>query len=399
MNPVAAAVSPLHLRLCSKFEPTHVGCYKSRERSAAVSFTGLIALLALLVGASAWAGEENDSTSMSAAATDEINALVRQQMAQRHIPGMAVAVVEDGGVVLVQTFGLADLENDVPVTRRTVFRFASVSKPITAVAAMQLVEAGRLSLDATLPSLGLQVPERMTNITVRQLLAHQSGLRHYQPRATLEPLQHFTTLTEAFEAHSTDPLAFEPGTRFSYSTYGYVALGCALESAAGNTFLDQVRTSVFLPAGMTNARPDHLYEIIPHRAQGYFLSRNGQLRNSEPADNSGKTPGGGLVGTIDDLAAFAAALQNGKLLSVQTREMMWTPQRLADGTMTDYALGWHVVAHNDHREVYHSGSQARTSSFLYLQPEQRVAVVVLSNLEQVDFLSLTRKIAAASAQK
>ncbi len=320
-------------------------------------------------------------------------------MAQRRIPGMAVAVVRNGGVALVQTFGLADLENNVPVTRQTMFRFASVSKPITAVAIMQLVEAGHLSLDATMPSLGLEVPAHLSSITVRQVLAHQSGLRHYQPRAGHEPLQHFTTLTEAFAAHSADPLAFAPGTRFSYSTYGYVALGCALESATGNIFLNQVRSRVFLPADMSNARADHLYEIIPQRARGYFLSRNGQWRNSEPADNSGKIPGGGFIGTIDDLAAFAAALQNDKLVSAATRETMWTPQKLTDGTATDYALGWHVIAKNGHREVYHSGSQASASSFLYLQPEQHVAVAVLSNLEQIDFLPLSRQIAIATKKK
>jgi CubicO group peptidase (beta-lactamase class C family) len=383
----SAAVSQTIRSICNALRLTH----RAQPRSAVV-------LLALQLWSSALAGEAN-APAPTPAAADRIAALVRQQIAQRRIPGMAVAVVTNGGVALVQTFGHADLENDVPVTRQTVFRFASVSKPITAVAVMQLVEAGRLSLDATLPSLGMEVPAHLTGITVRQLLAHQSGLRHYQPRATLEPLRHFTTLTEAFAAYSADPLAFEPGTRFSYSTCGYVVLGCALESAAESSFLDQMRARVFLPAGMTNARADHLYEIIPHRAQGYFLSRNGQWRNSEPADNSGKIPGGGLVGTIDDLAAFAAALQNDKLLSAPTRELMWTPQKLADGTVTDYALGWHVGAHNGHREVYHSGSQARTSSFLYLQPENRVAVVVLSNIEQLDFLSLARKIADASAQK
>ncbi len=312
---------------------------------------------------------------------------------------MAVAVIKNGSNCWVQTFGLADVENDVPVTRQTVFRFASVSKPITAVAVMQLVEAGRLSLDATLPSLGMEVPTNMARITIRQLLAHQSGLHHYQPRAVLEPLRHFTTLEEAVQEHFADPLVSESGTRFSYSTYGYVVLGRAMENVEGKSYPDQMESRVFLPAGMANARPDHLYEIIPHRAQGYFFSRGGQLRNSGPSDNSGKIPGGGLVGTIDDLAAFATALQNDKLLSAQTRELMWTPQKLADGTVTDYALGWHVGKEGGHREIYHSGSQQRTSSFLYLRPEDRVAVVVLSNLEQVDFLPVARRIADSSSVK
>lgn len=360
--------------------------------------TGVIALLTLRLWTATFAGEEQ-APELTPATADQITGLVSEQMAQRRIPGMAVAVVRNGSVALVRTLGLTDIENDVPVTRQSVFRFASVSKAITAVAAMQLVEAGRLSLDATLPALGMGVPAHMTGITVRQLLAHQSGLRHFQARATREPLQHFTSLTDAFTDHAADQLAFESGTRFSYSTYGYVVLGCALENATGNSFLDQLRTSVFVPAGMTNARADHLYEIIPHRARGYFLSRNGQWRNSEPSDNSGKIPGGGLVGTIDDLAAFAAALQNGKLLSAHTRDIMWTPQKLANGTVTDYALGWHVSTQKGQREVYHSGSQSSTSSFIYLQPANRIAVVVVSNLEQVDFLSLTRQVASIASTR
>ena len=359
---------------------------------------GPVVLLAFgLCRVSVAAGQ--DQFTLPSAAVDQITALIQQEMEHRHIPGMAVAVVKNGRISWVQPFGLADIENSVNVTLQSIFRFASVSKPITAVAAMQLVEAGRLSLDETLTSLGMEVPKHMAGITVRQLLAHQSGLRHYQPQAQLEPLRHFTTLDEAYQAHSADPLLFDSGTRFGYTTYGYLVLGCALESSEKTPFLEQLRARVFLPAGMTNARADHLYEIIPHRAQGYFRSRNGELRNSQPQDVSEKIPGGGLVGTIGDLAAFAAALQNGKLLSIQTREIMWTPQKLANRTVTDYALGWHVGERNSHREIYHSGSQPRTSSFLYLQPEDRVAVVVLSNLEQVDFLPLVRRIADSSAME
>ncbi len=359
---------------------------------------GLTQLLALCVWRESVAAAQ-DQTAFPSAAVDQITGLIRREMEQRHIPGLAVAVVQNSSISWMQTFGLADVENSVAVTPQTVFRFASVSKPITATAVMQLVETGRLSLDATLPALGMEVPQHLAAITVRQLLAHQSGLRHYQPHAQLEPLRHFSTLDEAFQAHVADPLLFEPGTRFGYTTYGYLVLGCALEKVEKISFLDQLRTRVLLPTGMTNARADHFYEIIPHRAQGYFRSRNGELRNSQPIDVSDKIPGGGLAGTIWDLASFAAALQNEKLLPARTLEQMWLPQKLTDGTTTGYGLGWHVGGGNRHREVFHSGTQAGTSSFLYLRPGDRVAVAVLSNLEQTDFLSVARRIADSSSVK
>ena len=324
---------------------------------------------------------------------DPVEALIQTEMQHRHIPGIAVAIIEEGEFASVWTLGLADLENQIPVTRDTMFRFASVSKPISAVAVMKCVEDGRLNPDTSLVTLGLSVPPHLAKITIRQLLSHQSGLRHYQGNAETQPLHHFTNLADAVKAKAADPLLFEPGTRFGYSTYGYLVLGHAVEMATGTPFMNQLSNSVFQTAQMKHARADHLYELIPHRAQGYFRSLNGQLRNSQPADLSGKIPGGGLIGTIDDLAAFAIALLNNKLLTPQTRGMMWTKQGLSDGTKTDYGLGWHLGTKADRREVYHSGSQARTSSFLYLRPEEQIAIAVLSNLEQVNYLPLVRSIA------
>ena len=323
---------------------------------------------------------------------DPLTNLLREEMEQRHIPGLAAAVVKDGKLIALRTLGWADIENQVAVTNETIFGFASVSKPITAVAALQLVEAGKLRLDMPLKECLPETPVHLQPITVRQLLNHQSGLRHYQSYPDREPLRHYSSLPEAFEAHESDALLFEPGQRFGYSTYGYLALGCVMEKAAGLRFSEQLRTKVFLPAGMVTARADSLYEIIPHRARGYFRSPNGELRNSQPFDASDKIPGGGLCGSIEDLAAFAAALQNGQLLTPKTMETMWTFQKLNDGSATDYGLGWHL-GDPASDEVYHSGSQARTSSYLYLKPKQRTAVAILSNLERVDFLHLARRIA------
>lgn len=318
-------------------------------------------------------------------------AVIRGEMESRGIPGLAAAVIREGRVVWSGTFGLADVENAVPVTPRTIFRFASVSKPITAVAALRMVEAGRLALDQPISAVVRGLPADMSKVTVRHLLAHQSGLRHYQPDPR-EGLPHFTYLPDAVRSRAADARLFEPGARFSYSTHGYSVLGWSMEMAAGRSFAEEIRAQVFEPAGMTTARTDDLYAIIPHRAQGYFRSLGGELRNSRPMDPSDKLPGGGLCGTILDLAAFAAALQSDRLLRTNTREMMWTAQRLADGLSTDYGLGWHLGERDGRRYVFHSGSQPRSSSFIYLEPDRGLAVVLLGNLEQVDFLPLVRRL-------
>lgn len=340
-------------------------------------------------GLAAGAFAANDAPARS----EEWARAVRAEMERRQIPGLAATVVREGQIVWTACYGKADLENDVSVTEQTVFRFASVSKAITAVAALRLVEAGRLTVDTP-------VSERVIAsaaapggpITVRHLLAHQSGLRHYQPWASREPLTHYNRLADVVRAKADDALLFTPGAKFGYTTHGYVVLGRMIEIAAEREFGEHLRTEIFAAAGMKTARVDDLYALIPHRAQGYFRSLNGELRNSEPADLSDKIPGGGLCGTIGDLGAFVAALQRHALLSQTMTEQMWTPQTLADGSVTTYGFGWYVGAHGGRREVYHPGSQARVSSIVWLSPDDGVAVAIVGNLEQVAWLGLARRL-------
>jgi CubicO group peptidase (beta-lactamase class C family) len=317
--------------------------------------------------------------------------LVEQEMRRRGVPGLAAAVVRNGTVVWSGRFGLADIENGIHVSEQTVFRFASVSKPITAVAALRLAEARRLSLDQRVSGLLPRLPPEMAGVTLRHLLSHQSGLRHYVSDGR-EPLTHYARLSDAVAGRFADPLLFEPGSRFGYSTHGYSLLGWAMEAATGREFSELIRDQVFLPAAMTTARTDDVYAIVRHRARGYFRSLGNETRNARPIDPSEKLPGGGLCGTVDDLAAFAASLQSDRLLPLAARQAMWTPQPLAGGTATAYALGWHVGDADGRRFVFHGGSQPGTSALLYLEPDAGIGAVILCNLEQVDFLSLARQL-------
>ena len=317
--------------------------------------------------------------------------LVQEVMRGRQIPGMAAAVVREGTTIWSETFGLADLEQQVAVTPQTVFRFASVSKPMTAVAAMRLAAAERLSLEDEVGRLVEGLPPDLSHVTVRQLLTHQSGLRHYRSDER-EPLRRYHRLSEVVLGRAGDGLLFEPGSRHSYSTHGYSLLGWALEKAAGRAFEETMRAQVFTPARMATARVDDIYALVPHRTRGYFLSLAGELRHARPVDPSDKYPGGGLCGTILDLAAFAAALQDDRLIPASARAAMWTPQTLADGNATDYGLGWHVGERDGRRFVFHTGSQPGTSAFLYMEPDTGMAAVLLANLEQVDFSALARRL-------
>ncbi|MGH9676634.1 MAG: serine hydrolase domain-containing protein, partial [Candidatus Acidiferrum sp.] len=167
---------------------------------------------------------------------------------------------------------------------------------------------------------------------------------HYNPDCKgdipEDSAKHFATMEEALQVFAGDPLLSKPGTRFHYSTYGYTVLGCVLEGAASQKYVDYVRENIFRPAAMEQTRDDNYFAVIPHRTRFYHQDQTGVVRNAGVLDSSYKIPGGGLISSADDLALFEAAILNDKLMKRATRDIMWTPQKPADGSRDPYALGW-----------------------------------------------------------
>ena len=326
-----------------------------------------------------------------------IDTLVTAFMARHGVPGLSAAVALGPERVWARGYGLADVENNVAVSERSMFRLASISKVVTATAVLQLVEREKLDLNAEVQRYVPAFPEKDWPVTSRQLLAHQAGLRHWREdewRLT----RRFASLNEALELFKDDPLLFEPGTRALYSSPGYNLLGNAIEGASQRSYLDYVRENVFAPAGMSSAREDDLLDIIPNRAQGYTKGPDGQLRNSVPSDTSAKIPGGGLTATAPDVARFGAALMAGQLVQRSTLMRMCTAQRTRAGKPTEYGLGLRVTERNRQLECWHQGGQPRVSTMLYLRPARNVSVALLCNLEGVSMqlLDLAREVADAA---
>jgi len=320
---------------------------------------------------------------------EEIHAAVRRTMARAKIPGLTVAVAR-GGALWSQGYGQADVENSVPATPSTVYRLGSISKPITAVAVLQLAERGRLDLDVPVQQYVPGFPAKPWPITSRQLLGHLGGIRHYKSLEEVNSTRHYEDLFTPLEIFANDPLVAEPGTKFSYTTYGYVLLGAVLEGAAGMPFLEYLRKNIFEPAGMKHIQADSVHAIIPHRARGYRLTRAGALENCDLADTSNKIPGGGLSSTALDLVRFAVALKDGKLLQAATIEQMFSPQRLKDGTLTRYGLGWNLLESGGAEYVLHGGGQQGVATMLLMERRRPLVVAVMANLERapVDELAI-----------
>ncbi len=329
---------------------------------------------------------------------DEVIVRIREAadatMAEQEIPGMTIAVRAPNGAIWTEGFGLADIENEVPATADTIYRLASISKPMTAVVAMKLAEDGKLDLDAPVQTYLKDYPEKRWPITTRDLLGHLAGVRHYEGNVDeVRSNKHYTGVIDALEIFRDDPLMHEPRSKYRYTTYGYNLAGAVTQRAGGAKFVKLLEKLVFAPAGMTTIRADDARAIIAHRAQGYRI-RAGKLTNADPVDTSNKIPGGGLCSRAIDLVRFGIALLDDTLVSRASRDVMWTEQATTDGKKTGYGLGFAVREHEGRTIVGHSGAQPRVRTRLRIWPAEGTVVAIMCNLEGRKLVPLTNRIGA-----
>lgn len=333
------------------------------------------------------AAQETNPPQLQQAQIDEIGRTVSAFMAKHKIPGLSIAIVAEGELAWSNGYGMADVENSVPAKATTAYRTASIGKTMTATAAMQLAESGKLDLNADIRDYCPAFPPKQWKITPLNLLSHTSGIRHYGgPRDKQEQNSsvHYPSVVEALTPFKDDPLLFEPGTKYLYSTYGFDTLGCVIQGAAKVPFLTYMSTHVWGPSGMKATRDDDPSAIIPNRAAKYTLASD-ELRNAPMIDMSNRLPAGGYITTAVDLAKFAQAVFGNRLLKPETFQRMITPTRLPSGEPVGYGLGWGVEleAWHDDTYVFHGGSSPGESGFIVLMPRHRFAVAFLANLDDV----------------
>jgi CubicO group peptidase (beta-lactamase class C family) len=295
------------------------------------------------------------------------------------LPGLSVAVAVKGDVVYSEGFGFADLENRVPVTPLTRFRIGSVSKSVTSAALGLLLEQGKLNLDAPIQQYVAAFPQKRWPVTVRQVGGHIAGIRHYNGQEMLLS-RRFPTVLSSLDIFRNDSLLFEPGTKYSYSSYGWNLLSAVVESVSGEDFLSYMRRHVFEPLALRSLVAEHTDSLIAWRARFYERDSNNQLRNAPYVDNSYKWAGGGFIGNTEDLVRYGAALLRPGLLQPQTVAVLFTSQKLRDGNATDYGIGWGSDTDaQGRRMVSHTGGSVGGRAVLLLYPDQDVVVAMLSN--------------------
>ena len=334
-------------------------------------------------------------------AVQEARQLVHEYMAERGVPGTSVAVGVNGRLVWSEGFGYANVELGTSVTPLTRFRGGSTSKPMTQAAASLLKEEGRMDFDVPVRQYVPSFPDKGHVITLRHLMTHTSGIRHYPPDGDeFHSAMHYEDLLDALDIFENDPLLFEPGTEESYSTYGANLLGAAVQGAAGKDFLAVLHEHVFAPLGMASTVGDHTDRIIPHRT-GFYERTNrrphyhlrksswgdgvglGELLNAPYVDNSNKWAGGGLLTTPEDLVRFGSAHLQPGFLSRDSLEEILTPARLDNGEVLNRGLNWSIGTDDEGRRVIsHGGGGVGSNSDLRVYLDEGVVIAIQANLSQ-----------------
>jgi CubicO group peptidase (beta-lactamase class C family) len=318
-------------------------------------------------------------SSLAAAQTDAVDEYVHSEMTKQHIPGVALLVARGGQVVRAQGYGMANLELQVPVKPETIFQSGSMGKQFTATAIMMPVEEGKIYLDDPLTEYFPDAPATWKQVTIRELLSHTGGFTDYPKNFDMRKDYTEEDLLKIVEGI---PLAFPPGTKWSYSNLGFLTLGLVIHKVTGEFYGDFLHERIFHPLGMSSTRIISEADIIPNRAAGYVLVK-GELKNQEwvsPMLNT--TADGSLYFNVIDLAKWDAALYTEKLLKRSSLEQMWTATKLRNGQPNsgNYGFGWFIETRNGHHVIDHGGSWQGFQTQISRYVDDKLTVVVLTNL-------------------
>jgi CubicO group peptidase (beta-lactamase class C family) len=312
-------------------------------------------------------------------ASDPVSEFVRGEMQEQHIPGLTLLVSKSGKPLRAGGYGVSNLELNVPAKPESIFQSGSVGKQFTATAVMMLVEDGKVGLEDPLTRYFPDAPTSWKQATVRELLSHTAGFTDY-PEGFDEQKNY--TEDELLKIVEAIPLAYEPGTGWSYSNLGYLTLGILIHKVTGEFYGDFLERRIFRPLAMTTTRIINEADIVPNRSAGYRLV-NGQVKNQEwvsPSLNT--TADGSLYFSILDLAKWDAALYTERLLKKSSLARMWSVAPLRNGQPNSghYGYGWFIAVQDGHRLIEHEGAWQGFETQISRYVDDELTVVVLTNL-------------------
>lgn len=367
--------------------------FPAPEASSTVSRRGLFGLSGALMLSSAMpAGAQGDPVG------DTIADVVQRAMEQGPFPGVVVAVQKGERTLYRRGFGHIDLENGVMATPEATFPIGSVTKTMTGLSIMQLVSQGKIGLDDPAGKYVDGLSAAVAAIRIRNLLDHTSGLVGYLdipgfPRTSQDPI----TRQQVVGWFANRPLQFEPGTRWSYTNSGIYLLGLIIEKVSGLSYERYLHDHIFVPFGMANSSVTGWATILPRRARGYMMGRNG-IENAQRYDPLIAFSAGAVLSTVDDMLKYRRGVFGDGPTPPAVRQLILQRDRLKSGTLLPYALGCLAETEFEgHRKIGHPGDIFGFSSQYSYYPDDDVTIVVLANLQNaaVSIVSLEQKIARA----
>jgi len=314
---------------------------------------------------------------------DSIDVFISRQMKQQGIAGLSIGIIENGKVVKAKGYGLANIELNVPVSEKTIFKIASVSKQFVAVGIMKLVQEGRMKVTDPVTKFIKGAPAKWNSITVRHLLTHSSGV-------AVEPPGFDGMKEEADSVYIkrsfADSLNFVPGSKFEYSNFGYFILADIIRIISNMPFPDYMKKHVFDEGGLSSTGITSLEAIIPDRAAGYMKGADHSIINAP--NYVAVRPSGAFLSNINDLLKWEMDMQAGKLLTQKNWDQVWGDTVKTSFTMDDevmyYGYGWMINKVNGKQFMHHGGSLPGFKSVYLRYVEDKTAIIILTNCDDAD---------------
>lgn len=317
-------------------------------------------------------------TSLLFGYSQSLDSLIVELNKKEVIKGIAIGIYKDNETTYTSS-GFAQTKNQIPFDSATQTRIASIIKPMTAIAIFQLFEKGKLKLDDPIGNYISEFSSGIkSTITIRQVLNHTSGIPSYLNKKEKENKKQYNSIEASFSIFKDRNLRSEPGSKFYYSSYGYVVLGVLIERITGLPYLQYMKKNIWEPAGMKNTQPEKRNKkeltLYKQNAKGKIL----EIKKSNLTD---RIPGGGVTSTAEDLIAFGRAVLNHTLLKESTLQLMLqNPDIKTSGNI--YAQGWTIYSSKAAKNLIigHAGSQIGCSALLWIIPDKNQIVVSLTTI-------------------
>lgn len=302
---------------------------------------------------------------------------------QSDMPGAAVMVIENGEIILQKGYGMARVSDQSPVTSKTNFRLASVTKQFTAMSILQLIERGQLKFDTTLTDIFPDFPEYGKAITIRHMLQHSSGIKDYGPMSSMELGRQFNDQDVVNYLMTLSDVDFRVGEQHVYSNSAYVTFTKIHEKITGQPWLEYVKENIFDPAGMSNtiAFVDGV-NVVSNRAYGHTIETTGDIIETDQNKWSAMLGDGGIYSNLEDFYKWDQALYSEQLLSQEMMDAMFTNQQTNDGLPMNYGYGWRLETYKDMEIHYHTGSSIGFRNIYYRIPSKNFSIVIFRNRDE-----------------